>query len=239
MKKITILVLACLPFLIYSCGTAIKGSGFVISENRAVSSFSSIVSSNSIDVELINSTEQKVVVSADDNLIQKVKTEVSAGGVLQVKYASNTNIMNAHVVVKVYTPKFVALSASSSSSITSKAIFSGLSNVTIEASSSADIDVKIEANSVLADASSSGSVKIEGNATTLEANGESSGSIEASKLIATDVKANASSSGDVEVCYTSSLYAAASSSGSIKYKGSGTNVKVKESSSGSVSRMGN
>ncbi len=65
-----------------------KGSGHIIGEDRSVDDFSSVEATAVIDIVLKQGEQNAVRIEADDNLIAKVKTEVS-GGRLEISMPDN------------------------------------------------------------------------------------------------------------------------------------------------------
>ncbi len=230
MKRIIIFCLASL--FIVSCSN-ISGSGNIISEQRKVKEFTGISASGSIDVEIIEGDEEKVEVEADDNVMEFIVTKVE-GNILKIR-TRDVNLFNAHVKVFVTAPLFTSLKASASASIEAKDLIKSNGKITLSASSSADINVAVDAPEIVTDASSSGTIKISGKTKTHSAESSSSAEILAYNLFSENTVANASSSGSVEVHASVNLNARASSSGSINYRGSPT-VKSTTNSSGSVEK---
>lgn len=231
MKYIYLLTL---PILLFSCFRTHHGSGRIITETKTVATFNAVDVSNSIDVELTQGNKNEVIVEADDNIIQYVNVE-NKGGVLHISFRSNVNVSNYTVKVKVTSPAFTKIEANSSADITSTNTITSADKISVTASSSADIDLKVDAPSILADAGSSATINLEGKTQQFEASASSSADINAENLKAESVNATAGSSGTCNVFASVKLNAEANSSGSVNYTGGVTNIVKKESSSGSVS----
>lgn len=216
--------------------------------------FDEIEVSQAIDAEVIKSEEEKVLISAPENIIDDVLVD-NDGGKLHIHYKPGIRVMNnSRVTAKIYTKDFTKLVANSAGKITVKDKFTQ-EKTDVELSSAASIKADIEANTldINADgsssfegkiwavnldveASSAASIGISGKAKNAEFTSSSASSISAKEVIAENVKAEASSGASVEVTATSKIDANASSGGSVDVykKGNVTSVNKEESSGGSV-----
>jgi hypothetical protein len=228
------LLLLLLPVLLFSCFRSKRGSGNIIKETRNVAAFNAIDVGGSIDVELTQGTKNEVIVEADDNLIKYVEV-VNKAGVLSINIKYNGSLNNFTARVKITSPVYTKISASASSEVTSTNVITSADKITVDANSSADVELNIDAPMVVAEASSSANVKLQGKTKQLDATASSSGDLNAEKLLAETVKAEASSSGSLNVFASVKLIADANSSGDVHYIGGVKDIQKSESSSGSVS----
>jgi hypothetical protein len=218
-----------------ACNNGKRGSGNIITEKRNVSVFTKVSAATSIDVDVQQGEEVSVTVEADDNLMKYVETKV-VNGELEIRL-ENISIWNdATIKVHVIAPKYDGFSASSSAELISKNTITSTGKISLDASSSANIDVEIDAPSVDVEASSSASITASGRTKEITVNANSSASVELFKLQAEIVNAEASSSADVSVFASVKINAKANSSGDIFYIGGATDVIKSESSSGKVSK---
>lgn len=104
----------------------------------------------------------------------------------------------------------------------------------LDASSGSDIDLQIEGQSISADASSGSDIRIEGSTNVLRASTSSGSDIYAADLKAKNITASSSSGSSQKLFPTKSLNAKASSGSSIKYFNTPEQIKISESSGGSV-----
>ena len=84
MKTIKILLILVLATTLTSCHwdfhSGIDGNGNVITEDRSVSEdFTKVKGSTGLDVYLTEGTENKIVVEADENLMELIETNISNG----------------------------------------------------------------------------------------------------------------------------------------------------------------
>jgi hypothetical protein len=216
-----------------SCYQSKTGSGKIITETRTTAEFNAIKVSSSIDVDVQQGNESSIVVEADDNIIRFVETEVIAGK-LTIKLKDLNNLRNATIKVHVITKSLNEIAASSSSSVKSNGQITSTNKIEIVASSSASIDLQLDAPSVNIVASSSSEIDLAGRTRDLVAKASSSADINAQGLQAETANVSASSSSTVKVFASIKLDASASSSADVVYTGGAKDVKKAESSSGSI-----
>jgi hypothetical protein len=227
------ILLSLLVLSILSCNNFERGSGRIISETKSVSNFNAIKVSNSIDVEIMQGDKTEVIVEADDNVINFVEVK-SINNELYISYKSGTTIMNSQVVVKVTAPEFTKIKASASSTVLGKNTLSTSNTFEVNASSSSEITIEVDAPTVKLDANSSAEINISGKTKNIFIEASSSAAINAENLKAETAEATANSSGSIYVFASVQLKANASSSGEVAYTGGVKDVQKNESSSGEV-----
>jgi Putative auto-transporter adhesin, head GIN domain len=231
MKK---LFLFALPIILFSCFKSKKGSGHIITETRTVAAFNAVDVSTSIDVELVQGNKNEVVVEADDNIIKDIEV-VNKSGVLSISLNHTGSLRKFTARVKVTAPVFANIAASSSSSIKSTNTLTSTDKIKIDANSSADITLDVDAPNVIAECSSSATINLNGKTKQFDATANSSADIKAENLKAETVTASASSSATINVFASVKLKADANSSADINYSGGVKDIQKSVSSSGSVS----
>jgi hypothetical protein len=205
------------------------------SQTKNLSSFTSISTSGSVQVELVKSdvtkaeytilkgkTEDLDIHVANDELVVKIKNKMKFSG-------SNTK---AKVTVYYTTLSSIDCSAGSSVS-TSQHI--NTTNMKVESSSGAKCQLLVKCTDLTLDSSSGSSISINGSAHTANYDASSGANINASSLTADNAVADASSGASIKLYALKKLSADASSGGSIKYKGKPENVNVESGTSGSIS----
>lgn len=200
-------------------------------EERDVRSFDEIRVAEAIDVYIKPGNKQSVRVEASGINLSEVLTEVS-GGRLKIHLEQGRH-RNHQVKVYVTYVELTSLSASSASGIFSEGTIKG-DELSIRASSAADIEVDVDVNQLEASASSSGDLELSGKAKRLEIDVSSAGGADAYDLEAAIVRVRASSAGGVKVTATDEIDARASSGGSIRYRGNPNRSNTDSSSGGSV-----
>ncbi|MDA3891034.1 MAG: DUF2807 domain-containing protein [Salinivirgaceae bacterium] len=202
-------------------------------EIRNVTGFSGVAVGESIQVELTYGEKEFVEVTANEDYIERVATEIKGDNLNIYIKGNNWNGWNKPIIVKVTASTIKEIKASSSSSLISQNLIES-ENLSLTVSSSAHIKVAVKANHVSCKASSSGSIRMKGSTENFNVHASSSSDVDADELKALKVDANVSSSARVSVHAENEIIANASSSGSIKYSGSPKIVDIDKSSSGSV-----
>ncbi len=234
LSKITIALVVSL--LLSSCsfnfGDGKKGNGELTEQNREITnSFDRISASEGINVYVTQAKEFSIRVEADENVIDLIGTDVKDG---KLKIHAIENIGRATKNVHVTLPVITALYSSSGADLNSESQIEA-DEIDLNASSGADIQITLVANSVNADCSGGADIKLSGKTNNLTANASSGSDIDARELKTKNCDADASSGADISVDVSDSLIADASSGADILYTGNAT-VKKNKSSSGSVKK---
>lgn len=244
-------------YLITLLGILVAGVAVAQSEEtRSLSSFSRISAQEGIDVFIKAGNKEEARVIARSHDLDEVKTEVS-GDRLKIHIDNGRRWgNNGRVDIDVYvTYKSIeALSASSAASIDSEGTIEangdfdidvsssgdivakivGIDELEIEASSSGDVRLNVEADEVEARVSSSGDIEIEGKARVQDIEASSAGDYDGYDLTSEEVEASASSGASIKVYSTEKMRGRASSGGSVRYRGDPKYVNADSSSGGSV-----
>lgn len=212
------------------------GNGNVVTEERPVGDFTKVKGSSGLDVYLTEGSENKVVVEADENLLDLIETEVE-NGKLRIRSANNTNIGRAKAKkVHVTYVKLTSIEASSGSDMIGNSVIKS-ETLSLDTSSGADMELEILAKEVYAETSSGSDMKLTGKATKLRAKASSGSDLNARELMVIDCNADASSGADITVNVKERLDAEASSGGDVRYYGDPAAVSNKGGRSGSIHKM--
>ncbi len=214
-------------------GKKITGSGNVITQERKIEPFTKVKVSQGLECEITQSETQKVVVEADDNLINGIITKVENGTlIIKSDYNNYHNVKSRKVRVSI--PVIEALATSSGSNLTTKNTLKGKS-ITLDSSSGSELNANVEYDDVSSSSSSGSQINLSGKALKLTTQSSSGSSLDASSLLANDVISKSSSGSSTDVHALVSIKADASSGSSIDYEGKPKKVAKEESSGGSVS----
>lgn len=203
------------------------------SETRQVGPFKGIRTGEAIDVYLKKGDKEAVKVEVDGVSLSDVLTEVS-GSYLKI-HMREGNYRNRNVKVYVTYVNLEKISSSSASNVFSEGVIKTPS-LEINAASAGSVEIQVDAGSITADAASAGDITLEGKTKTLFAEASSAGSIDAYNLDAENVNVQAVSAGSAKVSASKELEAAASSGGSVRYRGNPTKTNTDSSSGGSVKK---
>jgi hypothetical protein len=195
----------------FKFNSKVKGSGNVITERRELSGFKGIEVGGIFKVEAIAQSDYGVEVEVDDNLMQRVKTEVS-GGVLHITFDGNLR-SHGPILVRVTAPNIEKINASGAASVR-------LSNVSNE--------------SLTVDSSGASKITLSGTTNKLSVDISGATKVEAVDLKAVDAELEASGASSIDVFATGSLSADASGASKISYSGSPKNVDRNTSGASSI-----
>lgn len=211
----------------------LSGNGKIVEVNRSVSEkFNGISAKNGLEVIIKQSSENNIMIEADENLQDHIFTEVK-DGILVI--SSDVNIVDSQAK-KVYVSisNLNQLSSSSGASVTTEKEVT-IENLEIESSSGSSINIDVVANSLSCESSSGSTLTVKGKAKSLTTKSSSGSTINLGKLIAENGQSNASSGSTTKVNVTQELKADASSGSSINFISKPKSLIVEESSGGSVS----
>ncbi|WP_258848484.1 head GIN domain-containing protein [Polaribacter sp. WD7] len=224
--------------LFTSCGVdmfnSVNGNRNVVTKNRKTNNdFTGIKVSTGIDVYLTQGNKNKITVEADENLHDIIITEVK-DDVLRIY--SEQSIWRAkarkvHVIIK----DLKMLRATSGSDVYTENTIT-TDEISIAATSGADIKISVNANSVETSTTSGSDIKIAGKAINHASTATSGSSIDAYYLESENAIAKATSGANINIYASQRLEAKATSGGDIDFKGNPKQVTKKSSSGGSVSK---
>lgn len=205
-------------------------------ENRDVKSFKAIKVSTGIDLYITMAETQEVKVVADEDIIDKLRTEVKDGTLnIYLKqndlFNWNSGMKTRKVYVKVN--ELVQLRASSGSDVYCENTLKG-DALEVSASSGSDVNLNVFYKNLSIDTSSGSDAKAKGKVKFLEVEASSGSDIKAQDLESKICKARASSGSDITVSVSDEIYAKASSGADIKYYGKPQVRDTDESSGGDV-----
>jgi hypothetical protein len=197
---------------------SVDGSGKAATETRNVTGFHALGLSVPGKLEIVPGDAEKLVISADDNILPLIETTVDRGE-LRIRFREH-----AHLNVHTRTPIRMTLTA--------KAIDA------LAISGSGDIIANtVGAQSMQVSISGSGNVTLAGKAQDLRVDISGSGDVKAGKLEAQSARVSIAGSGDATVWARESLRVSVAGSGDVRYYGDPT-VQRTVAGSGSVRRAG-
>ncbi|MBA2493293.1 MAG: DUF2807 domain-containing protein [Acidobacteria bacterium] len=193
--------------------SGVQGSGNVQSEKRNISGFSKIDAGGAVNVEVTAQKDFDVVVEADDNLLQYIKTEVS-GETLKI-FSEGRISSKTKVNVKISMPELTDLD------------ISGASNAVV---------ANIRTDSLQLEASGASKIKIDGVVKSVQADASGASKIDAESLQAENADVDSSGASSVTVSPLNDLNADATGASSVYYTGEPKNVKQNSSGASSVKK---
>jgi hypothetical protein len=238
MKSIKTLLLLVLVASITSCHFDLgheNGNGNVTTQERAVNQdFDKVRGSSGIDVYLTEGSKNKIVVEADENLIDLIETNIS-NGKLTIRSSKNIGRSKAKKVHVTFI-KLSSIEASSGADIIGKSVIKN-ETISLDCSSGADLEVEVFAKELYAETSSGADLDVSGKASTMYANASSGSELNAKNLNTITCNAKASSGADIIVTVQDKINAKASSGGDVRYYGDPVSVSKKDGKSGNIRKM--
>ena len=219
----------------FNISTGENGNGKVVTEERNVTEdFNEVRGSAGLDVYLTQGDENKIVVEADENLLQYIETDIEDGK-LHVTTSENIGHSKAKKVYVTY-KELNKIEASSGADVIGNSVIKS-EFLSLKSSSGADLKVDVFAKDIIAKTSSGADMEVSGKATSLNADASSGSEIKAKELLVINCNAEASSGAEVTVNVKEQLETHVSSGGDINYYGNPVSVNSNKSHSGSVHKM--
>lgn len=208
-------------------GPSIKGSGHVIVEERALSTFDRIILEGSMDLVLRQDDDQLLEVEADDNIIPFISTNVR-GGELKI---STTRSYRSRDRIKIYISiqDLEELKLRGSGDVYGENAMVG-DRLTLEISGSGNMDMEVYYDHLFTEIDGSGNFNLYGETLDQDVRINGSGDYRAADLLSADTDINISGSGNGTVNVSDFLRAEIRGSGDIYYYG---NPEVNSSIRGS------
>ena len=203
MRKLILLISVFTVMLVSACGFMdfgrVRGSGNVITEERAVSGFTRVELDGSGDIILTQGGEESLVIEGEDNIVELVTSEVR-GETLYLDFKPNTSFtttrtLKFHVGMK----DVESLKIDGSGNIE----FSGLESTDLEFTISGSGDMlgtDIDCTNLVLNIDGSGDIKFdELNASTLKVGVDGSGNVDVDKVYVERVDIDIDGSGNIKL----------------------------------------
>ena len=220
MKQSVVVLLAAILFIFSSC-VKVVGDGPVITEARPVSNFTGISSEMSARVNFSIAPTFKVEITAQQNIIDVVKTNV-INGILHIEFKNSTWVIGGKdIVINITAPSadYFRLSGSGDMDVTGDIVAPDL-RLKLSGSGNLKLQKAIVADKIDADLSGSGDVRVlAGTALNLDLKTSGNGKIDMSNLAAENAVMKITGSGDMKVTVSKKLNAEITGSGSVYYHG--------------------
>lgn len=213
-------------------GPAVRGSGNVATETRAVSGFSEIDLAGIGDVRVEQTGSESLTIEAEDNLLPLLTTEVR-NGCLTLGTKENLRPTRP-IVFRITVDRLEAVRVSGSGDVRVEQLQSPRLDARISGSGRLRV-VRLDTPDLDADISGSGSATFAGRADEVRLDVSGSGAFNAADLKAADARVSIAGSGSATVHATERLSADISGSGAVHYLGD-PQVSRHVSGSGSIVR---
>ncbi len=237
-KIFTTILIICLftgiSGLFASCNMlGVRGNGDVQKETRKVSSFDGIEVSGAFKVYIKQGATEEVVVESDANLLPLIRTEV-VGSTLRIdtrKPVNNVTTMKVYITMK----ELKRIDVSGAVDILSEGRIS-VPELSYDASGASEVDMEIAVQRLKVDCSGAGKIKLRGTAANVGMDLSGASDVFAYDLAAETYDIDISGAGNAQINVSKSLRAEISGAGSIRYKGSPSEIDQQVSGAGSIKK---
>ncbi len=222
----SVLCTSCIGF-----GPSIKGNGKVVEENRQMGSFDGIRVSRGMDVYISQDSVQKVVVEADENLMDVIQTRVEDNN-LVITVTENIRDAKAkkvHITVK----NLNEISAMAGSNVFTEETLR-FDNVKLSSMAGSNLKLDLVTKSLLARAAAGSNILLRGLSKNAECKAMAGSNIRAQDFKVYKGTARANSGSNIWMTVDNEIDANASSGGNVYYFGNPATTNVKNSSGGNT-----
>ncbi len=221
--------------IIVSCNVIGEiGSGNVIREERKVSSFNGIEVSGAFDIMLTQGTSNSVIVEADDNLMNLIRTEVR-GNILVIDNKKPIAHSKSLKVCITFTD-LKSIDVSGAVNLESQGKLT-LSDLVISGSGASDGKLELDVQKLKIDCSGGSKLKLEGSAKDVDVDASGAVDLFAFDFPAENYKLDISGAGKAEINVSKELNVDISGAATVRYKGNPVKNVQDISGAGSIKKV--
>jgi hypothetical protein len=212
----------------------VHGSGHMVSDDRKVSDFSKISISGDYKVVLKQDSSMSLKITADDNLIQYIKTEVS-GDRLRI-YSKRNLCNNGQLTINIGIRNLEELKASGAVEVESDGNIR-TQDLHFKLSGATKITMNLNAANVTTSSSGATELNLKGQATSHDIDLSGVGHVYAFDFVVGSCDIQTSGAGHCEVNVLNSLSVHSSGASEVRYRGNPSNVTNDKSGASSVEKV--
>jgi hypothetical protein len=217
--------------LLAACSAEVVGSGDVAATSPAVEPFEALAVESAFDVRL-SPGDYGVEVRADDNVIDRVRVDVSRGTLeLSVDGTVSSSTLEADVTMPAQ--ELVGVRVRGASTLRAEETFTAPA-FEVQAEGASTVSLAVAADDLEVSALGASTVDLEGTAATLRAEAKGASTLKLFAMTAGDATVGAEGASTVEVTATTSLDAEASGASTIRYDGDPGDVVGDSSGASSI-----
>ncbi|MGI4022475.1 MAG: head GIN domain-containing protein [Janthinobacterium lividum] len=220
--------------LLISCKTACeKGSGKAASEDRKVAAFTKINVTGSYKLILKQGTAA-VKITADDNLLEKIETDVSGN---ELKISTKGSICNAGpMIIYITNPDFQAVKSSGALDLSSDGNLS-IKDFDMEFAGVSKVNLEMNAANVKTLASGTSEINLKGQATENQVTMSGTGKLNAIDFTVANYRIETRGFSQCKVNVLNELSVNISGAGSVEYKGNPAKINNENSGATSIKKI--
>lgn len=237
LKTLILFTLSFAFILLFVQCTIVNGNGKISSITFQTANYDKIVLDGSMDVELISGKEGKIVVEAEENILELIVINVH-NGTLSIDTKNGVGFSTTKgIKVTVPVEEISSVNLDGSGDIHSNFPLRA-ENFNAELNGSGNIVLDLDVKSMKTVLDGSGNITLSGKAEFLNSVLDGSGNIEAFELFTKEVNANLNGSGNINVFAEKKINADLDGSGNITYKGDPTETMLNsDSGAGNISKL--
>jgi len=232
-KILTILSFIFVTAFFSSCilGPSVRGNGNVIEEQRKTGSFDEIKVSRGMNVYISQGDVQKIVVEADENLMDYIETNIEGNA---LKVTTSANIRNSKSKKVFVTVTDISnIHATAGSNIFSETEISA-NDLEVSSTAGSNIKLSVSVKNLDVSASAGANIMLEGQAENATEKASAGSNIKSEDLTVKDCSAHVSSGANIWVKVTGEMEGKASSGGNVFYYGEPASIDSETSSGGNI-----
>ena len=217
-------------------GKRVQGNGNIQTEERSVSSFSRVDVRGNMKVNISQGDVRKVVIEADENLIQYIETKQEGDRMVVQTRPGFDPQPSGDMRVYVTAPVFKSIEVSGACDIIGQTTINNSEKIQLHVSGAGEIKMDLNAPAIRAEISGSGTVNLKGETKDFEVDLSGAANAHCFDLLSENTKVVISGAGDAEVYASVKLDAKVSGAGEVTYKGEAKQVNQHVSGAGSVKK---
>jgi hypothetical protein len=209
-------------------------------QNRHLSGFSAISVTGSYDVYITQGNSESVTVEADDDIINRIITEVKDGELRiytkQKEWGLTFSLRTQKMIIRITAKDLNKVNLTGSGDVFFK---DGLraTKLALSVTGSGDITGKVEVKNLESTVIGSGDIALDGRAESSVVKVSGSGDFRGKTLVTNNTTVWVAGSGDASVNVIRQITASVAGSGDIRYTGSAKQITTSKSGSGDINRF--
>ncbi|MDT3404942.1 head GIN domain-containing protein [Mucilaginibacter terrae] len=212
----------------------IKGSGNQATETRKTGDFTKIDISGGFKIILKQDTSKTLAVTADDNLMKYIRTEVGGG---KLRILTRKNLCNeAPVSITLNVGAIDEIVSSGAVELTTEGRIA-TQNLKLQFSGASKIDMDLNAADLVTQAKGATDIILKGNAASHSMEIAGTANVKAFDFVVGNYTINTSGASDCQINVLKSLIVNSQGASDIKYKGNPTEVKTDKAGAASVKKV--
>ncbi|MCX2744750.1 DUF2807 domain-containing protein [Mangrovivirga sp. M17] len=225
---------ACLTSCDYSDG--VKGSGNKVDREEGLSKFSEVEFKGNFVVYLHQADDYKLVIEADDNLMNYIEVDESNG---RLEIETTENIYDADDIrIDLYFPDLEIINVSGAVDLKNEGTLI-LDKLKMDLGGAGAINLTLETDETMIDVSGAGGIKLRGFTEFLAVSLSGAGGLDAKNLVASNADLEISGVGGAQVCVREVLDAEISGIGGVQYYCNPKEIREDINGLGSISEGNN